>query len=94
MLKKFTLLIFAILLTACATEQGYIDVLNSWKGSTINELIKSELFGTPYGNYELDGYKYYTFREGIKGHYCKTDFKTKDGIIVGAVFEGTTCISQ
>lgn len=63
-------------------------------GSTINKLIESKKFGRPYGSYELDGYKYYTFRNEMDGFYCKTDFKTKDGIIIDATFRGNRCVSR
>lgn len=91
--KILSLVVFLIL-AGCATEQGFRKALDSWKGSSINELIQSDKFGTPYGSYEAEGYRYYIFREEYSGHYCKTDFKTKNGVIIDATYQGNRCTSR
>ena len=56
----------AFTLAACATTAGYEEILDSWVGSTEDQLVDS--WGPPDGFYEGGGKKYLTYVYSSSGY--------------------------
>lgn len=63
-IKLFLILVF-VMLTGCATEERYKEVLNTWIGVPESRLIS--VYGIPNSVYEIDGSKFLTYRTGGMG---------------------------
>jgi len=62
MKKILGILILGLLLVGCATSANYTKILNSWVGSTENQLVSS--WGPPLGSYvKDDGSKILTYQQ-------------------------------
>lgn len=58
-MKRLSILVVAVLLSACATEAKYQRVLDSWTGSDELDLIRS--WGAPQQAYEAKGHKFLVY---------------------------------
>jgi len=105
-------ILVALLLVAlgCATTKKYERVLQSWVGSTENQLIAS--WGVPTRTYENGGMKFleYTRSSGMmmqanynpyvgyqgQAHskYCTTTFTVNNDRIISWSWQGNTCKSK
>lgn len=58
-MKRLSILIMAMLLSACATEAKYQRILDTWTGSDELDLIRS--WGAPQQSYEAKGHKFLVY---------------------------------
>lgn len=58
-MKRLSLLVVALLLSGCATEGKYKQVLDSWTGSDELDLIRS--WGAPMQIYESSGHRFLVY---------------------------------
>ena len=49
-MRKLQTIILLLLLASCATQAGYQKILDSWKGSDVDSIVRS--WGTPQGYYK------------------------------------------
>ena len=62
MKKLLAIVVLCLLLVGCATSANYTKILNSWVGSTENQLVSS--WGPPLGSYvKDDGSKVLTYQQ-------------------------------
>jgi hypothetical protein len=62
-MKRLSLLVVALMLSACATEAKYQQNLQSWVGQDELSLVRS--WGPPARTYEVGGHKFFEYsREG------------------------------
>ena len=62
MKKLLAIIVLGLLLAGCATSANYTKILNSWVGSTENQLVSS--WGPPLGSYvKDDGSKVLTYQQ-------------------------------
>ena len=62
MKKILGIVVLGLLLVGCATSANYTKILNSWVGSTENQLVSS--WGPPLGSYvKDDGSKILTYQQ-------------------------------
>lgn len=65
---KIIILFSVFLLTACVSMQNYSDVVHSWRGASINELMN--VWGYPNRIERLPGgHRLYIYRDANRGRY-------------------------
>jgi hypothetical protein len=69
-MRAFILVLCAVFLASCATEQNYQKLLDTWVGSNEGNLIAS--WGPPDSVYESDGTKYLTYSKSSTGYFPGT----------------------
>lgn len=94
-------MIVPLVLSSCASRGTYHAVLDSWIGSTENELVKS--WGQPLKSYSQENSKYLVYDKsgpGSGGYHeaiidtgCTTTFEVVDKTIISFDFEGVNCRS-
>ena len=67
MKKAIGIIILGLLLTSCSTTKVMNNVMNSWKGSYISEVINQ--WGYPDAQQEIAGKKLYIWDESITALY-------------------------
>lgn len=104
MFRKSLLITTYLILTSCATTAGYRDVVESWRGSNIRELIQS--WGPPSSSFRMPNGgmahtwsgSYGTVFVPVGGNViganrtCETTFfVADDGYIYDYRFQGNAC---
>lgn len=104
--KKILFLSLALTLSlvGCATTEGYEQLLDTWYGSSEDNLIAS--WGVPRAVYETDGKKYMVFFEMSESYvspnpfapfgymqkfHCETTFTFENGRVTGWRYKGNKC---
>ena len=98
-LNFFALLLISTLLAGCATSANYEKVVDSWVGSSEDELIRK--WGVPTSSYSTSDNKYITYRRTRIVDYgsgpfqksCETTFTLQNERIVSWSFKGNDCIA-
>jgi hypothetical protein len=99
-MKNFGVMFFclSLILSGCATTDGYKKIVDSWMGGKEENLIAQ--WGVPASVYQLNATdKVFTYEESSQAiinenvvtYSCRTDFTIRDGIIVNWQFKGNKC---
>ncbi len=72
------------LLTGCATEAKYGEMLDTWMGSSESQLISQ--WGAPASVYEADGAKYLTYRNSASGYVPGSPASYQSTVIGNTVY--------
>ena len=96
-------LLLILIITGCATADGFAQRLNTWKGHNISDVIRStgkpnQIFNLPDGDI---AYEFYLSNgivrnsngqmETVQESYCKWTFYTHRHIVQQFSFEGPRC---
>lgn len=96
-MKKYILLLF-LLLSGCATSEGYNRMLNTWLDSDKQNLI--ETWGVPTSTYKLnDHIEYFSYLRTsvssldgtVYNLKCETTFTIKDNKVASWKYNGNNC---
>lgn len=99
-MKNFGIMIFCIslILSGCATSEGYKKIVDSWMGAQEEKLIAQ--WGVPANVYQLNETdKVFTYEESSQAiisenvvtYSCRTDFTIRNGVVVNWQFKGNKC---
>ena len=104
MKKALLTAIVTLLITSCSTVQNYETLLQTWVGQSEQSLLNA--WGTPNGVARANGAHLLTYAKAegryFVGYgygwsrplYCTTTFSIRDGIVIGAQFQGTECVAD
>lgn len=84
---KKTLVLAALLISACASLEAYQQEMDSYKGKSEGELIAG--LGVPDKTIARGGLKYFEYSD--KGKDCQTTFTLKGDIVTKWQSNGESC---
>lgn len=97
-IKKLFVVLSLIIVSGCATSEGYNRILNTWLNSDKQNLI--ETWGVPTSTYKLNEHVEYisylkTSISYINGNIynwkCETTFTIKDNKVTSWKYNGNSC---
>lgn len=77
-------LMFCLVVSGCATEAKYGELLDTWMGSSESQLIAQ--WGVPSSVYESGGVKYLTYRNSASGFVPGTPASYQSTVVGNTVY--------
>lgn len=98
-MKEYIICLMILLLSGCATESGYKRIVDSWMGSSKDNLI--DTWGVPTNNYKADKHtEYFSYIDtsissdgsgNIYNWKCETTFTITDDVVTSWKYKGNKC---